>query len=562
MKQFNPEDITIIEDLPPIAVKGDKVALDTEFTGMNGERLHRPSGEFASLTCTFDGKTVYLIQDKSLINQFLKNLDEAVLIFHNAKFDVFHLRRFTEIPKRSKLWDCMIIEQIMYSGWYSDFSLADLVRRRLGIYMPKEERESFSEHVGEMTKEQKLYTAIDTAATWQVYQSQRAEISDTDLNIWKNIDLPALWSVLAMSGMKLDVEAWKKLAIENKAKADEIASKYELNLGSPKQVLAELHRLGFKKQKSTGEDELRPILEKCEFARDVLSWRGLSKAASTYGEKWITEYVESDGRIYSDFRIIGAGTGRFSSSNPNVENIPAKDTDAFRKCFIADEGNTLIDADWSAQEPRIAAYLSQDEQLINIFKSKKDVYIESAKLMFGWDLDKKDPRRKTRMKPTVLGASYGLTEYGMELKYGVPKEEGKEYLDTFFNTFTGMAKWKEKQQKIKTYVQTIYGRKFWLNYYQYGSENNALNSPVQGSAGDVLKIAVYRFLNKWGWTDTNSILVNIIHDEILLEVPKTLKDVAMQMLKETMIEVAEEMTEKVPADAEVDCGSSWADAHH
>lgn len=562
MKTYRIEDIQILNELPPKAKKGDKIAIDTEWTQMEKKKLHRPTGNFASLACTFDGKVVYLIQDSSKIKAFLDNLNDGVWIFHNAKFDIFHLRRFANIQKRMRLWDTMLIEQIMYSGYYSDFTLADLARRRLNIYLPKEERETFNEASNELTQSQLVYSAFDVVATWQVYKSQRTEIDENDLNLWKEIELPFLWVVLSLSGMKVDSQAWKILAKRNMEKAQEYRDKYpEMNLSSPEQVLKKLNELGYKKLDSTKEDYLKPILSECEFAKDLLEYRGLSKASSTYGENWIEDFMESDNRIYSDFKPIGAATGRLSSSSPNMENIPSKDTKEFRKCFIADDENVLVDADWSAQEPRIASYLSQDEKMIEIFRNKKDIYIEAARLMFGWNLSKKDPRRKELMKPTVLGASYGLTEYGMELKYQIPKKDGKRLLNAFFDTFDGMRRFRDRQYKIKTFVQTIYGRKFWLNPYQKGSENNALNSPVQGSAADALKIAAYSFLDRWGWADTNSVMVNIVHDEILIEVPEQLKDAAIQMLKDVMIEVAESMHDGIPADVEIGFGKNWADAH-
>lgn len=562
MKTYRQDQIHIINELPPVAKRGDKVAIDTEWTGMDKKKLHRPTGEFASLACTFDGKVVYLIQDKSKVGDFLRNLDSAVWIFHNAKFDIFHLRRITPISKRMNLWDTMLVEQIMYSGYYNDFTLADLARRRLGIYLPKEERETFSDSSDTLTQSQLFYSASDVVATWEVYASQKSEIDEDDLNIWRNIELPFLWVVLAFSGMKLDADAWEILAKDNQRRAQEYRDKYpKINLNSPKQVMEYLKKLGYKKLEKTKEDFLKPIMSECEFARDLVEYRGLSKASSTYGENWLKDFVESNGRVYSDFRTIGAATGRLSSSNPNVENIPSKDTKKFRECIIAEEEHVIVDADWSAQEPRIAAYLSNDKKMIEIFQKKKDIYIEAAKLMFGWDLSKKDPRRGGRMKPTVLGSIFGLTEYGMELKYQVPKEEGKKLLQAFFETFDGMRQYRDRQRTMKKYVTTIYGRKFWLNSYQKGSENNALNSPVQGSAADAMKIATYRFLIRWGWSDVNSIMTNIIHDEILLEVPEELKDPAMQLLRDVMIEVAEEMHEGIPADVEVGYGRNWAEAH-
>jgi len=224
-----------------------------------------------------------------------------------------------------------------------------------------------------------------------------------------------------------------------------------------------------------------------------------------------------------------------------------------------------VDADWSAQEPRIAAYLSNDEKLIEIFRARKDVYIESARFMFGWEMDKKDPRRSGRMKPTVLGASYGLTEYGMEKKYGVPRDEGKMYLDTFFETFEGMAEYKRVQTRKKDFVTTIYGRKFWLNVYQKGYENNALNSPVQGSAGDAMKIAGAEFNHRIKDAGYEGLvyIINFIHDEILIECQddETILKWTVSTLQDVMINVAETMHDGIPADVEIKCGHSWHDAH-
>lgn len=561
MNQILPRDIIIVMGVPPQVGKEARVAIDTEFFKMDGNRLHRPTGDFACASFCINGKDAYIVTNPDDLKQAFANIEPAVHIYRHSKFDIFHLRRFISYPRRKRLWDTMIIEQEMMAGYLNGFSLKDLARRWLDVYMEKDTRDEFNEAT-EMTREMIEYAAIDVVATHQIYQKQRAAIDEDTLNVWRDIDLPALWAVLAMSGLKLDTKAWVSLAKSKKARIDELVAKYpDILLTSWQQVLKELHRLGYKELKKTDEDTLTPILDECEFARDVLEHRGLSKAMSTYGENWVQSHVEPDGRVYSNFHVCGAATGRLSSSEPNVENIPVRDGPEFRKCFVADEGNVLIDADWSAQEPRIAAYLSQDQKLIDIFNSHKDVYIEACRLMFNREITKKDPFRNERMKPTVLGASYGLTEHGMWKKYQVPMDEGKELLDTFFNTFDGMAAWKKNQQSLHDTVSTIYGRKYYLNPYSRKSENNALNSPVQGSAGDALKISAVRFLDKWGWADENSVLVNLVHDEMLIEVPETLKDAAIQLLRETMIEVAEEMHDGIKADVEVKAGQNWHEAH-
>ncbi len=608
MKQIDPKSLIIhVNETIPESYREDRIAIDTEFAGMDGNRLHRPHGKFSGMGCSFDGQEVWIITDEKKIPQFMKQLDEGVHIYQNAKFDIGQIRRYTDYPDRTRIWDTMIMEQIMFAGWYSasEFSLADLSRRWLDCYMDKSVREQFETSDGEMTREQIEYLAVDVVTTWRVYQKQREHADENDLNVWKNIDRPAMYSVLKLGGMKLDTVSWTKLYEFNIAEANRIQDKYGkldiieeerdahvvlnfdddgnevgigtfipyrkskkpkwtgINLASPVQVKNELLRLGYKLD-GTDEKALAPILEECEFARDVLEFRGRSKAAKTYGIKWIEEHVEADGRVYSDFFINGAATGRFSSSKPNVENIPVRDGSQFRECFVAAEDYVLVDADFSTQEPRVWSYLAEDTDMQQIFKDKRDIYIDFAKLGFGWEITKDDERRQKRMKPTVLGAIFGLTEHGLLRKDQIPLEEGKELLHAFWNVaFPQSREYADQIRKTKDYVQTIYGRKYWLNPYQFGYENNCLNSPVQGSAADITKISGYRFqqeVEKAGYSD-RVWLINYIHDELLVECHKSLLDWTKNTLERVMVETAEQTHEGVPAKVGVKFGENWAIAH-
>ena len=216
MNQINPKELRMINSLPPLAVRGDKISVDSEFFNQTKVRLHRPHGDMAFLGCSFDGQTVYYITDDSQVQEFYDRIDAGVHIYVHAKYDITQLSRFANIPPRNLLWDCMLIEQVMYSGYYNDFGLADLARRYLDVYMPKEVRSEFSENdTLSLSREQLEYACTDVAATWRVYKAQRAIIDETDLEIWKKIELPFLWTILSMGGIKLDVEKWTKLAKEN-----------------------------------------------------------------------------------------------------------------------------------------------------------------------------------------------------------------------------------------------------------------------------------------------------------------------------------------------------------
>ena len=353
--------LRMIKGLPPKAQRGDKISLDTEFFGQEKKKLHRPHGIFSFLGCSFDGETVYYITDESEIQEFMNRLEDGVWIFHNAKYDIRQLRRFANIPQRKNLWDTMLIEQIMFSGYYSEFALNDLVRRYCDTYMSKEVRKEFSKTplkdildsierfdsnlppIYEMTKEQIEYACVDVAYTWKVYKSQKEKISDSDLNIWRTIELPFLWTLLAMSGVKLDTKKWLALAKKNQETAKKIQDKYGhwekqmvkrdahllfrdkndevgtlapayekekdvfvgINLNSPKQVKEYFLALGWEVS-NTDVEILQGLADDCEFAKDMLTYRTYQKRSSTYGEKFVEDYVEADGKIYADIYQIGA----------------------------------------------------------------------------------------------------------------------------------------------------------------------------------------------------------------------------------------------------------------
>lgn len=578
MKTLSPKDFKIVLGLPPVASKEDRIAIDTEWFGMDKKKLHRPTGEFAGIGCTYDGKTVYVISDKSELRQFFERIEAGVHIYHNAKFDIFHIRRVFPYPQRKRLWDTMLIEQIMYSGYYNDFALADLARRRLGIYMPKEERETFSEaEQTKMTQSQLEYFAADVISTWHIYQSQRAEIDETDLSVWKDIELPFLWVLLGMSGVKLDTEKWIALAEKNKKDAEELQAKYlnpeppakklkkgqlnGLNLASPKQVKEELARQGYKLD-DTGEETLKEIQEQCEFAKDVLKFRACSKRASTYGTKFIEDHVESDGKIYGDVYQIGAETGRTSCRAPNLQNQPHEED--YRACFVADEDKSMVIADWSSQEPRIAAFLSQDEALIDILNSGKDIYVMMAKKALDWDIDpktKEGKEKRKKVKNIILGIFYGMSAYGLAYRIEVTEDEAEEMLHRFFNTFPGVKRYVEEMYDTKEdYVTSVYGRKIWLNKYNTQWQRNAVNAPIQSSAADAMKIAARKFLDDWAGRDfyTKTSLILLVHDEIAVEVPKELANAAKEKLQMAMISTANEMHTGIKASVDIFVGESWA----
>jgi len=570
MNILNPKTLKIIKGLPPLAQKGDKISIDTEFMGMDKKRLHRPHGTFAYLGCSFDGNTVYYVDDELDIPAFLQRLELGVWIFANAKFDITQLRRYTDIQPRKNLWDVILIEQIQYSGYYTDFSLADLVRRYLDTYMPKEVRSEFADTVS-LTREQIEYASGDVAYTWRVFSEQREKISDDDLRIWRTIELPFLWAILSMSGIRLDSERWIALARENERIANEIQDKYGhwevepatgrmkkdkdvfvgINLNSPSQVKKHLASLGYSKVTSTDAEALEKLSDECEFARDMLIYRTYAKRSSTYGEKFIEDYVESDGKIYSDLYQIGAETGRTSCRAPNLQNQPHESS--YRECFIVDEGEVAVVADWGSQEPKFAAHFSQDEKLIEALNSGEKLYVRVAREALNINITKDSPEYK-HMKSTILGLFYGMSAEGLSKRIGVDEGLAQEYIDNILDTYPGIAEYMRQQKRAGDYVTSVSGRKIWLNKYSFQWERNALNAPIQSSAAEAMKLAASRFIQtrKPEWK-----LLLLVHDEIVLSVPEKDCEEVEKFLTDCMIEVAESLHQGIKGSAEVFHGSSW-----
>ena len=217
---------------------------------MKKGQFHRPFGDFAFLGATIDGETVYYTTDTSEVQEFLDRINESTWIFQKGDFDLRQLRRWATIPNRVKYYDTMYMEKILWSGYYHSFSLKALVRRYLGCYMEKEVRDEF-ETATELTEETLRYACMDVIATWHVYQEQRKLCTRNDMDLWKNVDQGALWCILNMRGMKLDVEAWTALAEKNEKRVDELQNKYpDINLGSGKQVAEKLMEEGYKLPKT------------------------------------------------------------------------------------------------------------------------------------------------------------------------------------------------------------------------------------------------------------------------------------------------------------------------
>lgn len=549
---------------PPKLSAGDTVALDLELSGLKQSQLHRPHGRFVSLAGTFDGETVYLIEDEEQIQEFLDNIQEATWVFHNSLFDLGHLRRWAKIDERKNMRDTMLIERLMFSGYYEDFKLNDLVRRYLKCYMPKDVRKEFHELEGRMSQEQMNYAALDVIGTFLVDKEQQKIIDPHDLKLWNGLYNPHVWTVLDLGGFYLNQDCWKDLANHYQETVDRISNdlgqRYGTNVSKMKgrgkarqevtefvpynpnsipQTKAILESIGIETD-GTDEKTLTPFAETNEFVRDLLEYRKAQKQVSTYGLDFL-ENVEDDSRIYTSMNIGLAETGRDSSSSPNLQNIPSDL--ARRKCFTAGEGKILCLYDYSGQEANLWAHFSGDDQIAEIVNSGKKLYIEMASKAFHIEIDKSHPRYK-KIKSAILGMFYGLTPYGLSKNEGMDIEEAKEIFDAVLSAFPKTAEYIRKMQSKNSGIsKSVLGRKCHLHPYDSRWKNNALNNPMQSSGADMIKLAMKKLRTNPFYVENHGKgkldLILQVHDEIVTEVDLDIAEEWSQIMKSTMIEVAE-----------------------
>ena len=567
--------IQIVFGLPNEPFKtGEWVSIDTEWFKMDKKVMHRPhTGKFACITVCpqSEPNTVYIMRNENDVPTLIPYINDAVWVMSNAKFDLTHMRRLAHIPPRKKLYDIQIMEEILYGGYYDMFGLKDTVRRYLHLELDKDLQKSFDVEV--MSEEQIEYACIDAWVTLHTALEQKKTVRPEDFNVWKEIELPVLWAVLDFQGARIDIDGWISLSVSHKRKSEALDETLPFNPHSPKQVVAWLKEHGFKNMPDSNEKTIAKFMRKfpnseaAKISPTILESRGLRKLASTYGKSFIEGHIERDEQfncdvLFTDYKIRGArDTGRFSSANPNLQNVPARETPVFRQQFIARPGNKIITADYGQQEPRISAFFSQDKAFIAALSdTKNDIYINMVKSMWHIDINKHDPKRKLA-KNALLGISYGMSEKGFSDKYGISKEETAEIFRSFFNAFPDYATWLQRQSHIRSSVTTRNGCKLWLNPYSYQAERNARNAPIQGTAAEMMKKAISEIHQNWKTKEWNYpfAIVLQVHDEIVLDVPETIAKEVAAFVQEKMVSVAEKMCPGVPFIASISIGDSWAE---
>ncbi len=432
------------------------------------------------------------------------------------------------------------------------------------------------------------YAAEDADITLQLYQHLDASLEKEPrlASVYRDIELPLLTVLLKIerNGVKVDVAmlqqqsgelAKRMLAVEKQAY--EVAGE-SFNLASPKQIQQVFFeklqlpviRKTPKGQPSTAEDVLQTLAEDYALPQLILEYRSLSKLKSTYTDKLPLQVNPQTGRVHTSYNQTVAATGRLSSTDPNLQNIPVRSEAGrrIRQAFIAEPGYKLLAADYSQVELRIMAHLSADKTLLKAFAEGVDVHRATAAEVFGVPLDEVEKEQRRAAKAINFGLIYGMSAFGLAKQLNIGRLEAQDYINIYFARYPGVKAYMDKtreQAHEQGYVETIYGRRLYLpeinarngQRRQY-AERTAINAPMQGSAADIIKRAMIAVDKSLTESELNARVVMQVHDELVVEVIEKQVTILDDLLRREMASAAEL---KVPLVVDIGVGNNWDEAH-
>lgn len=533
------------------------LAVDTETTGLNPF-----SSEVRLIQFALDNSPV-LVVDIPKVGEEGKQLLQGVLggsqlkIFHNAKFDVKVLQA-SGLPVKGKVFDTMIASKLLFAGEKDrSHSLQAVVKQFIGQDLPKEEQ--LSDWTGDLTPEQLEYASRDASILLKLHTVLDEAIQKAELSEVAKLEFDCIFAVVNMelNGWKVDKDHLEVISHELTAVKEQLAPTLQAELGdinfnSPKQLMEALHSKGVK-VKSTGERVLTPLAGKHPFIKSLLDYKKIEKQITSFTTKWPEHIEPTTGRIHADYHQLGADTGRFSCSNPNLQQIPRGDM--FRRCFIASEGCKLVVADYSQIELRVLAEITDDERMIEAYKNGEDLHTLTARIITQEGAVSPEERRLA--KAINFGMVFGIGDTGLseyaKTTYNVDMtvEEAKRFKERFFEAYQGVQAWQKEQDKIRFNpdmyeVRTLSGRR--RRWHERPSSSALYNTPIQGTAADITKKALV-LLNER--LDHDIRLVGCVHDEICLESINLRMDEASNLLVSSMEEAGAYFLKKVPVKADL-----------
>ena len=519
--------------------------------------------------------------------------DEKIAkIGQNIKFDLMVLRRLG-ITIRGRMYDTMILHYLLDPE--SRHNMNALAEKYLN-YKPIEIETLIGKGSKQLTMDLvnvervKEYAAEDADVTLQLKQALYPMIEQIGLqHLYFEIEEPmiAVLADIEMAGVRIDSEALAVYAVELNRKLAELeaairteAGEPNLNINSARQLgevlfgkmrIAEKPKMTKTKQFCTDEDYLQSFARKHRIVDLILEYRGVKKLLSTYVEALPQLVNRSTGRIHTSFNQAVTATGRLSSTNPNLQNIPVRDDMGrrIRKAFIpSDDDHLLLSADYSQVELRLMAHLSGDESLIAAFEHGEDIHAATAAKLFNKTLDEVTSEERRRAKTANFGIIYGISAFGLSQRLEIPRKEAKEIIDSYFASYPGVKKYMDnvvEKAKEEGFVSTIFGRRRYLNDIASHNaiarglaERNAVNAPIQGSAADIMKIAMINVHRRFAAEGIRSRVILQVHDELVVDMLRSEQERVTAIVTECM-ESAAQLKVRLIADAGV--GGNWLEAH-
>ncbi|MDC0946950.1 DNA polymerase I [Nitrospinaceae bacterium] len=429
------------------------------------------------------------------------------------------------------------------------------------------------------------YAAEDSDVTWRLYEKLSVLLKGDDLKIFEKLELPLLEVLgdMELQGMALDKSHLQKLSqkihelLQQKEKEIYDLAGEQFNINSPKQlsvILFEKLELPVIKKTKSGFSTDVSVLEELsaehDLPEDILIYRQMGKLKSTYVDALQEEIFNKTGRVHTSFNQSVAATGRLSSSNPNLQNIPIRTSMGreIRKSFIAEEDNKLLSADYSQVELRILAHLSEDESLMDAFLNGEDIHTRTAMEIFGTTANRLDAEARRMAKAVNFGIVYGLSAFGLSQQLKIYPKEAKKFIDQYFQLYRNVKVYMEKtieDARQTGYTLTLMNRKRYLpdlnsknRQAREAAERVAINSPVQGSAADLIKLAMINLDREIKQRKLKSRMILQVHDELVFECLPKEEEEMRELVKKEMEEV---MPLKVPLLVDMGWGENWNDAH-
>lgn len=560
--------------------------------------IHREGDEMLSLSLTLSEKETYVIPVAGFVTadwllgrlgEIFAKVPEIATLKLKEELKCLAAHGVNVDKKQQGAFLDAEIAAYLLNPLKDSYAYEELAREYAGLTIPSYAelfgKDKLTKVLEEKTGAFRIYGGYSSYVLYQSMPVLLAHLQETGMeDLYRTMEMPLVWTLFGMEqeGVRVDAQALKSYGDELAVRIGELETRIykeageTFNINSPKQLGVILFdKMGLKggKKTKTGYSTSAEVLEKlapeCPLVADILEYRQLTKLKSTYADG-LTAYIGPDERIHTTFQQTITATGRLSSVEPNLQNIPIRMElgRQIRKVFIPKDGCVLVDADYSQIELRVLAHMSGDENLIHAYREAQDIHRLTASQVFHIPFDEVTDLQRRNAKAVNFGIVYGISSFGLSQDLSISRKEAQEYIQKYFETYPKIKEFLDScvtEAKEKGYARTMFGRRRPMpelkssNFMQRSfGERVAMNAPIQGTAADIIKIAMIRVDQRLKAEGLKSRLLLQVHDELLLEASTEELDAVEQILSEEM-EGAAELS--VPLEIDMKQGKNWYEAH-